>query len=88
MTYLDKLENVASIIPTATHAQLDELADDRMLFIPGWKAGRAKIADRRFGMLHLITRKIQNDHKQALLRQKRDAFIGPLTTTQRNGHPF
>lgn len=86
MAYLDNLRALAARIPTASHDELDAI-HAQLSNIKG-RGRRPKLADRRTALANMVARKIANTEKLVAENAARDAFIGPRTLREQNGHPF
>ena len=89
MTYLSRLEATAKIIPTASHAKLDEIcAENHGRISLRGPAKRDLLVNRREMLLRTVTKRIEQHHANVAYQAERDAFIGPRTIRDQNGHPY
>lgn len=80
-SYLDAEKRV----DTAKHAELDEIEANLRILTSG---KRLKLKDRRSRLHHDVKAAFRRAQEQGFSEAKRAAFIGPLTISQQNGHPF
>jgi hypothetical protein len=80
---LSLLENVEK----SSHADLDELFSILHPYRV-MRGNRDPLKYRRMHFINSVEAKVRVIQRSALAKARIDAFIGPLTIQQRNGHPF
>jgi len=85
-SYLRRYLEVADRINTAKHAELDEL--EIIFYRRKFTGRRQTIQARRNGLRETIYSQCWIAQKRGFDDARRAAFIGPLTVSQQNGHPF
>ena len=84
--YETRLREFLAFVETANHAKLDEM-NNELRRIPS-RGRRPKLNERRAALKHFLEIRIKKQREAVVHRAKIDAFIGPITTQQHNGHPF
>ena len=70
----------------ASHARIDEI--NELLYRLPTRGKRSLLKYRRESFIHNANSIRRRAQKNAFIIAKREAFIGPLTISQKNGHPF
>jgi hypothetical protein len=84
--YMQKLEDLIHQVPSASHARIDEIWWD--IFSVRFRGRREVLVQRRAELVRSLRQRIASQARALHNRARMDAFIGPLTIQQRNGHPF
>lgn len=83
-----RLAELLAEVDTASHAKIDEIC--QLLYINYLlpRGRRPKLAERRARLRNIIQARLRNNRRAVIDQAKLNAFIGPLTPAQKNGHPF
>ena len=84
--YMQKLEDLILQVPTASHARIDEIWAE--VFNVRFRGRRDVLVQRRADLVASLRRRIASQARALYQQAQKEAFIGPLTIQQRNGHPF
>lgn len=84
--YMQKLEDLILQVPSASHARLDEIYAE--VFNVRFRGRREVLVQRRAQLVASLRQRIASQARALQHRARMEAFIGPLTIQQRNGHPF
>lgn len=84
--YMQKLEHLILQVPTASHSRIDEIWWD--IFSVRFRGRRDLLVQRRAGLVQSLRRRIDSQARALYQQAQKEAFIGPMTIQQRNGHPF
>lgn len=84
--YMQKLEELILQVPTASHARIDEIWAE--VFNVRFRGRRAVLVQRRADLIASLRRRIASQARALYQQAQKEAFIGPMTIQQRNGHPF